>query len=135
MCFLKVLCETVQDWKYQQRYVLLSFTLATLRQWPSTEPLPVSKFGSTTPPKINVVDENGDSIGRQHKSNSVEDLAALDSPGSGTSSQMRMSLSNEAKKLTTRASELIVHVPAKHFRRIVETRGMSSVTRETQHFE
>uniref|UniRef100_A0A915CPJ9 Uncharacterized protein n=1 Tax=Ditylenchus dipsaci TaxID=166011 RepID=A0A915CPJ9_9BILA len=85
-------------------------------------------------PKINVVDENGDSIGRQHKSNSVEDLAALDSPGSGTSSQMRMSLSNEAKKLTTRASELIVHVPAKHFRRIVETRGMSSVTRETQHF-
>ncbi|VDM54279.1 unnamed protein product [Angiostrongylus costaricensis] len=33
-----------------------------------------------------------------------------------------------------RASQIILQVPAEHFRRIKETEGIGSIRRETQHF-
>lgn len=45
-----------------------------------------------------------------------------------------MSFSNEARRLTTRASELIVRVPVEQLRKIRKTHGMTSLSRETQHF-
>ncbi|KAI1721769.1 amiloride-sensitive sodium channel domain-containing protein [Ditylenchus destructor] len=92
----------------------------------------------TSPPKILVMDENGDKLRNRESLKSLEETGQTSScnglASSRNSSQIRLSLSSEAKKLTTKASELIIRVPAMHFKKIAKTRGMSSVSRETQHF-
>uniref|UniRef100_A0A1I8ATL6 Acid-sensing ion channel 1 n=1 Tax=Steinernema glaseri TaxID=37863 RepID=A0A1I8ATL6_9BILA len=46
----------------------------------------------------------------------------------------RGSFSEEARRLTMKASELIIHVPVEHIKKIGETESMNSISRETEHF-
>ncbi|TKR93991.1 hypothetical protein L596_008347 [Steinernema carpocapsae] len=46
----------------------------------------------------------------------------------------RGSFSEEARRLTMKASELIIHVPVEQIKKIGETESMNSISRETEHF-
>ncbi|KAK0425721.1 hypothetical protein QR680_009342 [Steinernema hermaphroditum] len=59
---------------------------------------------------------------------SKQHLAAAQMCGS------RGSFSEEARRLTMKASELVIHLPVEQIRRIGETESMNSISRETEHF-